>query len=365
MSSKDDDLHGICTEDNDMASLHKRLVDGETRWDITVTRRGAPRQSKTFSTKAAADRWARETEREIERGAWRSTEVAERQTIGELMTRYRKDILSTKRSAESLQSYADRIIGSDLARLPLIALTPERVAKHRDERLRTRARNGGKYGKPQKHLVATQTVRHEIALLKRAIDQGIREWGLYLPAGNPVSQIRLPAMGRPRDRRLSAEEYTRLLSMARTSRCKILPTAIELAVETAMRREELCSLTWADVNMKTRVAHLSLTKNGEPRDVPLSGRAIELLSKLVRPLQGGTVLRIKSMTLSQAFLRVARRAKVEDFHWHDLRHEATSRLAEILGNDVMALAAITGHKTLQMLKRYTHLRAEDLARRIA
>ena len=348
-----------------MASFHKRVVDGVTRWDATVTRKGAPRQTKTFSTKALADRWARETERDIERGAWRSTDAAEGMTVGTLMTRYRNEILPAKRAAESLQSYADRIIRGDLARLSLIALTPERVAKYRDERLRTRAYNGGPFGKPQKRFVSTQTVRHEIALLKRAIDQGIREWGLYLPAGNPVSQIRLPAMGRPRDRRLTTEEYARLLSVARASRCKVLATAIELAVETAMRREELCSLTWADVDMKSRVAHLRTTKNGESRDVPLTSKAIELLSKQVRPLHGGSVLRINSGTLSQAFKRVCRRAKISDFHWHDLRHEATSRLAELLGNDVMALAAITGHKTLQMLKRYTHLRAEDLARRLA
>jgi integrase len=364
MSSEDDDLHGICTEDNNMASLRKRTVDGETRWDVTVTRQGAPRQSKTFSIKSAADRWARETEREIERGAWRSTGVAERLTVGALMTRYRDEILPAKRSAAGLQGVANKIIRSNLGSLPLIALTTQRVAEYRDERLRTRATNGGPFGKPQKHLLSTQTVRHEIALLKRGIDQGIREWGLYLPAGNPVSQVRLPPMGRPRDRRLTPDEYDRLLKTARASRCKILPTAIELAVETAMRREELCSLAWVDVDLNRRVAHLHLTKNGEPRDVPLSTRSITLLSQLVRPIRG-PVLGIKGGALSQAFRRVSERAKLEDLHWHDLRHEATSRLAERLGNDVMALAAVTGHKTLQMLKRYTHLRAEDLARRLA
>lgn len=348
-----------------MASLRKRTVDGETRWDVTVTRRGAPRQSKTFSTKGAAERWAREVEREIERGAWRSTDTAERMTVRALMTRYRDEILPAKRSAVGLQGVANKIIQGDLASLPLIALTPARVAQHRDERLRTRARNGGPFGKVQKRLLSTQTVRHEIALLKRAIDQGIREWGLYLPAGNPVAQVRLPPMGKSRDRRLTVEEYDRLLKTARASRCKNLATAIELAVETAMRREELCSLMWADVDMNRRVAHLHLTKNGEPRDVPLSSRSITLLSELVRPIHGGPVLGMKGGALSQAFRRVADRAQLKDLHWHDLRHEATSRLAERLGDDVMALAAVTGHKTLQMLKRYTHLRAEDLARRLA
>lgn len=99
--------------------------------------------------------------------------------------------------------------------------------------------------------------------------------------------------------------------------------------------------------------------------MPLTSHAIALLSQLVRPIRGGPVLRIKRGALSQAFRRVSERAKLDNLHWHDLRHEATSRLAERLGNDVMALAAVTGHKTLQLLKRYTHLRAEDLARRLA
>ena len=348
-----------------MAHIHKRAQNGAVRWDVTVTRKGAPRQSKTFQTKADAERWSRETEREIDRGAWRSTDMAERLTVGKLVERYRDEVLPAKKSATRLQSVANQIIESDLARLPVIALTPQRVALHRDDRLATRARNGGKNGKLRKNTLSTQTVRHEITLLKRAIDEALREWGLYLPAGNPVSIVRLPSMGRPRDRRLTPGEFERLMKAARASRCRNLADAIELAVETAMRREELCGLMWEDVDLNRRVAHLRMTKNGEARDVPLSGRAIEILSSRTRPLRPLTVLRIKSPALSQAFRRVCQRLGLENLRWHDLRHEGTSRLAEKLKGDVMALAAVTGHKSMQMLKRYTHLRAEDLARRLA
>jgi len=348
-----------------MAHFRKRTHKGAIRWDVTVTRKGAPRQSKTFQTKADGERWGRDTEREIDRGAWRSTDMAERLTVGKLIERYGKEVLPKKKSASRLLSVANKLIESDLAKLPLIALTPKRVALHRDERLATRARNGGKNGKLRKNMLSTQTVRHEITLLKRAIDEATREWGLYLPAGNPVAPIRLPSMGRPRDRRLTSGEFDRLMTAARASRCANLADAIELAVETAMRREELCSLTWDDVDLNRRVAHLNMTKNGESRDVPLSGRAIEILTSRTRPLRPLPVLRIKSSALSQTFRRVCRRIGLENLRWHDLRHEGTSRLAVKLEGDVMALAAVTGHKSMQMLKRYTHLRAEDLARRLA
>ena len=194
-----------------MAHFRKRTHKGAIRWDVTVTRKGAPRQSKTFQTKADAERWGRETEREIDRGAWQSTDMAERLTVGKLIERYRDQVLPAKKSATRLQSVANKIIDSDLARLPLIALTPKRVALHRDDRLATRARNGGKNGKLRKNTLSTQTVRHEITLLKRAIDEAVREWGLYLPAGNPASIVRLPSMGRPRDRRLTPGEFERLM----------------------------------------------------------------------------------------------------------------------------------------------------------
>src|SRR5690242_4476674 len=117
-------LHTICTE-RSMASFRKRMVDGEARWDATVTRRGAPRQTRTFQTKSAAERWARETERDAERGAWRSTTFAERNTVGALLKRYSEEVAPTKRSKGTLQSRARILMGSGLAKLPVLALSPE------------------------------------------------------------------------------------------------------------------------------------------------------------------------------------------------------------------------------------------------
>ncbi len=348
-----------------MASFRKRIVDGQTRWDVTVTRLGAPRQSKTFQTKSAGEAWARDLERDAERGTYQSTEVALRVTVGRLVDRYYKDVLSHTKSALTWKTRVKRVKEGSLASLPLLTLTPEKVAAYRDQRLKTKAMGGGPDGKPQNRLMSTQSVRHELGMLKRAIDHASREWGLYLPAGNPVTKIKLPAPSKARERRSQGVEYERLLQEAYASRSPRLGYAIEFATETAMRRGEICNLQWSDIDLNRRIAHARETKNGEPRHVPLSNRAIEVLIKVKGKRNKGAVFGLTNHAFSQAFKRVARRIGSDDLRLHDLRHEATSRLAVKLNGDVLALSAITGHKTLQMLKRYTHLNPEDLAKRIA
>lgn len=348
-----------------MATYRKRIVDGKTKWDVTVKRKGAPRQYKTFQTKNAGEIWAREQERDVERGAWISTDYAERTTVAMLLERYAKEVIPTKKSSVSLKEQSNRVKRSDLGKLPLLALSAERIAQHRNSRLKSKALSGGKNGKELNRTVSTQTVRSELALLGRAIEHARREWGLNLPMGNPVRGVKLPAPSKARERRTEEDEYTRIINEAYASRNPRLGAAIEFATETAMRRGELCRLEWKDVDLKRRVARALETKNGDPRDVPLSGRAVALLEKLPRPLRGGRVFALSEGGFSQAFKRIVDRLGIENLRLHDLRHEATSRLAVRLNGDVLALSAITGHKTLGMLKRYTHLKAEDLAERIA
>jgi integrase len=105
-------------------------------------------------------------------------------------------------------------------------------------------------------------------------------------------------------------------------------------------------------------------KNGEPRAVPLSPAALAVLDALPRSVSG-LVLPVRRMTLYSVFAAACARAKVENYTFHDLRHEALSRLAERGDFNVLELAAVSGHKTLQMLKRYTHLQAAKLADKLA
>ena len=107
--------------------------------------------------------------------------------------------------------------------------------------------------------------------------------------------------------------------------------------------------------------HLPDTKNGDSRDVPLSPQALELLKDLPRNIRGDQVVfPLHFEALKSSWRRACCSAGIIDLRFHDLRHEATSRFFE-KGLNVMEVAAITGHKDLRMLQRYTHLRAEDLA----
>jgi integrase len=134
---------------------------------------------------------------------------------------------------------------------------------------------------------------------------------------------------------------------------------VAIALETAMRRGELLAMRWEHVNLDARTVVLPVTKNGTARIVPLSSKAITIL-KTLKTSSCGPVFPISYMTMHNCFVDACKRAEISNLRFHDLRHTAVSRLAERLPN-VIELAAVTGHQTIQMLKRYYHPKAEALA----
>jgi integrase len=233
------------------------------------------------------------------------------------------------------------------AHIRMSALTSSLLAAYRDERLK---------------VVSGATVNREFSVLSHAIDTARREWDVYLPT-NPCTLVRRPPQGRPRDRRLQGDEEQRLLAACRGARNKWLAHFVALAIETGMRRGELLGLSWDNVDLERRTAFLPVTKNGESRGVPLSSRAVTVLRGLPAASSGRVFGELTRLALRQSFDRATRRAGITGLRLHDLRHEATSRFFE-KGLNVMEVASVTGHKTLQMLKRYTHLSVTDLATRL-
>ncbi|MHB1953115.1 MAG: site-specific integrase, partial [Sulfobacillus sp.] len=187
-----------------------------------------------------------------------------------------------------------------------------------------------------------------------------KQWGME-SLGNPVEMVRKPKLPQGRTRRLCDGEGARLLEAAQAYGGEI-QRIITWAIETAMRRGEIAAMRWEHLDRKARVLLIPETKTDTPRQVPLSTRALKALDGLPRRLDG-RVWGMHPESISQAFERVCTAAGIAGLTFHDLRHEATSRLFE-KGLNPMEVAAITGHKTLQMLKRYTHLRAEDLVGRL-
>lgn len=327
-------------------------------WQAKIRRRGWPAKSKTFRTKSEAETWARQVESEMDRGVFVSASDAERTTLGDLIDRFVKEFAPHHYRKREDEKEAWRFqcqrLNEMLGDYSLAALDQKLVAKYRDDRIA---------GKGERKPVSESSVRKELFMLSKVLGFAETECGINLPRGNPVDKIRKPSETRSRDRRLTCDEWKKLEVECQRSRNRHLWPALQLSVETAMRQGELLALRWENYDKKRRLAFLPETKNGEARSVPLTKKAIELLNALPRHISG-VVFPVERMTLYHAFAAAAKRAKIADYTWHDLRHEALSRLAERGDLSVLEMAAVSGHKTLQMLKRYTHLQAETLAKKL-
>jgi integrase len=331
-----------------MATFEKRQSErGTVTWQAKVRRRGWPIQSATFATKGQAQRWARDIERQMERGVFTDQRQAERTTLHEALERYGREVTPTKKGA---RQELTRVRAWQKRRLSQSALANIRgadVAEYRDERMAS-----GRSG---------TTVRNELTLLSQVFEMAAKEWGME-GLDNPVRRVRLPKPAKERNRRLQAGEEEKLFK-ACDARSSWLGQVVRLAIETAARQGELLALKWSDIDLKARVAEVRDSKNGESRQLPLSPKAIEVLASLPRSIDG-RVFPLTQFWVSATFHKAAVDAGLNDLRFHDLRHEATSRLFESKKFDLMEVATITGHKELRMLRRYTHLRAEDLAARL-
>lgn len=333
-----------------MATFRKR---GPYQWQAQVRKRGYPPQTNTFETRAAAEKWARTIEHEISQGIFIPRTAAESTTLLELLERYLKEITPSKKSADSETARIGAFMSHPLATRIVASIRGADIARYRDERLTQ---------------VSPSTVKRDLVILSHLFEIARKEWAIHTP--NPVREIKLPPSAKPRNRRLQSgincvdNEEKQLLQACKQSRNPYLVPVVILALETAMRQSELVNLQWEHVNLDRRVAHLPDTKNGEARTVPLSTVAIEILRTL--PPSGNTNVfyDLTTEAIKQAFTRATRRAKLDNLRFHDLRHEATTRLFE-RGLNIMEVASITGHKDLRMLRRYTHLKAEDLAKKLA
>lgn len=307
----------------------------------------APR-AKSFDKKSDAEQWARSLEAEVDRcGALPDTRVAENTTLGKIMTRYRDEISPTKRSAKTEIIRINALLRRPICHRTLTLLSSSDIATYRDERLKS---------------VAPATVVRELNTISHALEIAQREWGVYL-ARNPVKLVRRPTPPRGRTRRLEGDEEQRLLAAADQGRNPFMKPLIILALETGMRRGELIDLRWEHIDLNRRVAHLPLTKNGSSRDVPLSNRATETLLSLRDIAVDDRVFAISGNAVRLAWEHLVERAGIKELHFHDLRHEAVSRLFE-KGLGITEVSTISGHKELRMLQRYTHLRAVDLVARL-
>lgn len=330
-------------------------------WKAAIRKRGWPTTIKTFRTKRDAEDWARRTEDEMVRGVYIDRADAGRMLLKTAIDRYLREVSSTKKaSTASAEKHKAKALKAELGDYSLGALNPNLVAEYRDQRLAD--------GK------SPDTVRLELSLLSHLFTIAIKEWRLGL-VYNPVMNIRKPAPGVGRNRRLSADEESKLLKACDNYSNPMLGWIVRTGLYTGMRAGEITTLRRQQVDLKRRVVRLSNTKNGTDRTVPLSKEAAQVLTAAldhpIRPMDTDMIFwgepgrdgNRRPYEFRMAWKKIIRDTKIKNLRFHDLRHEAVSRLVEI-GLGDQESAAISGHKSMQMLKRYTHLRAEDLVERL-
>ena len=329
-----------------MASLRKR----NGKWQVQIRRAGSPHVAKSFTKKTDALEWARHMETLADRSALPANmNSLKGVTVGDLLIRYRDEVVSQKRSRDVKTAILNAFLRLKIARTALSEIGPHHFAAYRDGRL---------------GVVKPATVSRELGIIQHAFNIAEREWNYPIQA-NPLSSIRKPKIGPNRERRVTEEELNLIIEAAEGCRNVLVSKVILLAVETGMRQGEILNARWSDLDLQNRTLHLPKTKNGFPRTIPLSPNAIDVLKSVKRVVDNeDKVFPLSQNAFKMAWRRLIRRSGVANLRFHDLRHEAISRFFE-RGLSIMEVALISGHREIRMLKRYTHLKAETVAKRLS
>ncbi len=340
-----------------MASIRKRMrKDGSASYRVEVRLKGFPPQRATFHRLTDAKRWVQDTESAIRDRRYFKTAQARKHTLAELIDKYVGDVLPTMpkaRNREQQLGWWRASIGAHT----LADIEPTMIADYRSKLL-TQVNSKGVVRSPA-------TVNRYMAAISHALTVAVTDWG-WLEA-NPMRNVKRCQEPEGRVRFLSEDndgiegELTRLLRACKVSGNAYLYPVVVLAVATGMRKGEIMALTWGDVDLRQGRILLTNTKNGERRVVPIGGKALTVLKEHAQVRRIDTPLLFpsrnkpdKPIDLRKPFSVALKEAGIEDFRFHDLRHSTASYLT-MNGATAIEVAALLGHKTLQMTKRYAHL----------
>ncbi len=324
-----------------MATYRKR----NGKWQAIVRHKDIGTRASSFHTKQAAIKWVISVEEQLEAGTF-GTLRPTHTTLSELLQRYAREVTPVKRGATTELRRLQRLIRDPVSSLRASQLTSKAIAGFRDRRL----------------LDGRRTCHYDLILIRHCLKIAMNEWGLML-SSNPVDKVKMPPSSPARNRRLESGEFERLEEAAKQTKNPHIWPVIVFAIETGMRRGEILGLRWEHVDLDRRIAFLPLTKNGSSREVPLSTKAVQVLTAQRQRNDAQSPFPFTPNGFRLAWERLRRRAGLSDLHFHDLRHEAISRFFE-LGLNIPEVAVISGHKDPRMLFRYTHLRAEGLVDRL-
>ena len=339
-----------------MATFEKRTGSGGVtyRAKVRLLRRT---HTKTFKRLTDAKRWAQSTEAAIREARHFPRAEAQKHTVRDMIDRYLREVLPKKsRSMQRNQTtqltwwrnrIGDELVG-DVTPALIVACKSE-LEHHRTHMKKPRT---------------AASVNRYLAALSHSFTKAVRQWQ-WLDT-NPLLKVDKEKESRERVRYLSADELSRLLAACKTSRNPKLYAVVMLALSTGCRRDEILGLRVTDVDLVRRVVRLRDTKNAEPRAVPLTGPAFGVIQELLKVRRPDTDLLFprrdgkRPVNIRAVWQRALTAAKIDNFHFHDLRHTCASYLA-MNSATLPEIAAVLGHKTYEMVKRYAHLTEQHTA----
>ena len=337
-----------------MATIEKRRsVNGDPHYRVKVRLKGHPPQTATFNTRSDAKNWGAKIETELRERRHSPATVAQRHTVNELIERYSKYHLAHKKvanqQARQLHWWRQRI-----GHLSLADITPPLIIQQREALTEASDR-------PR----SPATANRYLAALSHVFSVAVKEYGWI--DQNPLLLVKRGKESKGRTRFLNDSERNRLLAACQASSNPDLYLAVLLSLATGARRMEILGLRWPQVDLTRKTITLLETKNGERRALPLGEQPLALLRERAKIRRIDSDLVFPGRHPNQpaqfrhAWASALEVAQIDDFHWHDLRHSAASYLA-MNGATLQEIAAILGHKTLAMVKRYAHLSEPHTAR---
>ena len=315
------------TKEINMATIRKR----NNKWHVQIRRKEFQSKTKTFLLKKDAELWARQTEISLQKDDL-GIKLKSYPTFIQIINRYLEEVSSLKRGYVNEKHHLSNILKEKFIYLPLNKITPLYFAQYRDKRLQE---------------VKNSTLLREFNILSHIFTVCMTEWDYEI--NNPLKKIKKPKANDKRERRLTEYEYNFLVKGNYPQQA--LRYIIEFAIETGMRRGEILNINQEHIKGQTLL--IPQTKNGHPRTIPLTKRALYILNNTELPFP------YTPNALKLAWNRLKKKGNIKDLHFHDCRHEAISRFFE-KGLSIPEVALISGHKDVRMLFRYTHLKAEDI-----
>jgi len=346
-----------------VATIEKRVsADNKTSYRVKIRMKGEKPVTATFDKLTDAKSWEKQTETEIKHGRYFQKAEGRKHTLSGLIERYLPTIQKKKdtdHAERHLKWWKERIGEKYIA-----DVTPALISSIKDELAAGITTRGQR---------SQATVNRYLAALSPVLSMAAGEWQLI--ETNPLSKVKKFKESQGRVRFLSEQERDALLDACRKSKNTMLYPIVVLAISTGMRQGEILSLRWKDVDFVHSRILLDETKNGERRQVPLLGAAMDELRKLDHAVKSAKVRVLEDAGEKLVFAsgaggslyapvrlawdKAVDQAKISNFRFHDLRHTAASHLA-MNGATLTELSELLGHKTLAMVKRYSHLTSSHL-----